>query len=102
MAAAMKTKCRRRLGHWRDQGALALSRRQPQMACLKLQKNPDGTVDLSFAPKPPAGQESNWVTTMDGEPFFVMFRIYGPQKPIADKSWVLNDIERVNWERSWP
>jgi hypothetical protein len=25
----------------------------------------------------------------------VMFRIYGPQKPIADKSWALNDLERV-------
>jgi hypothetical protein len=61
-----------------------------------LQKNPDGTVDLYFAPTPPAGQEGNWVTTTDGKPFFVMFRIYGPQKPIADKSWVLNDIERVN------
>lgn len=62
----------------------------------KLQKNPDGTVDLYFAPKPPTGQESNWVTTTDGKPFFVIFRIYGLQKPIADKSWVLNDIERVN------
>ena len=62
----------------------------------QLKKNLDGTVDLYFAPKPPAGQESNWGTTTDGKPFFVMFRIYGPQQPIADKSWVLNDLERVN------
>lgn len=61
----------------------------------KLKKNPDGTVDLYFAPTPPAGQEGNWITTADGKPFFVMFRIYGPQKPIADKSWGLNDIEHV-------
>jgi hypothetical protein len=25
------------------------------------------------------------------KPFFVMFRFYRPQKPIVDKSWVLND-----------
>ena len=28
-----------------------------------LQKNADGTVDIYFGPKPPAGQESNWLYT---------------------------------------
>jgi hypothetical protein len=40
-------------------------------------------------------KENNWITTRDGRPFFVMFRLYGPQKPIVDKTWVLNDIEKV-------
>jgi hypothetical protein len=61
----------------------------------KLQQNADGTVDVYFAPKPPAGQDSNWILTRDGKPFFVMFRIYGPQKGAVDGSWVLNDIEAV-------
>ena len=60
-----------------------------------MKKNADGSVDLYFAPEPPAGQENNWITTRDGQPFFVMFRFYSLQKPIADKSWVLNDLERV-------
>ena len=56
---------------------------------------PRTTAPLDAHPTPPAGQEGNWITTADGKPFFVMFRIYGPQKPIADKSWGLNDIEHV-------
>lgn len=61
----------------------------------KMKKNADGSVDLYFAPEPPEGQENNWITTRDGQPFFVMFRFYGLPKLIADQSWVLNDLERV-------
>jgi hypothetical protein len=60
-----------------------------------LKKNADGTVDVYFAPQAPAGQEANWVLTREGKPFFVMFRIYGPQKAAVDGSWMLNDIEQV-------
>ena len=58
------------------------------------QKN-DGSVDIYFAPMSPAGQESNWVPTRAGGQFEVLFRFYGPEKPIFDKTWVLADIERV-------
>lgn len=61
----------------------------------KLKKNADGTVDVYFAPKPPAGQESNWILTREGKPFFMMFRFYGPENQAVDGSWVLNDIEKV-------
>jgi hypothetical protein len=61
----------------------------------KLKKNTDGTVDVYFAPKPPAGQDANWILTRDGKPFFVMFRIDGPQKGAVDGNWVLNNIEEV-------
>lgn len=60
-----------------------------------LKKNKDGTVDVYFAPTAPKGKESNWVLTRAGKPFFVMFRIYGPQKGAVDGSWMLNDIERL-------
>ena len=58
-------------------------------------RGPPHPAPLDAHPTPPAGQEGNWITTADGKPFFVMFSIYGPQKPIADKSWGLNDIEHV-------
>jgi hypothetical protein len=60
-----------------------------------LQANADGSVDIWFAPKAPAGKESNWVpTSVDGK-FEVLFRFYGPEKPVFDKTWSLPDIERI-------
>jgi len=61
----------------------------------ELQKNADGTVDVYFGPKPPAGQESNWLYTQPGQKWFPWFRVYGPEKAIFDKSWKLPDIETV-------
>jgi hypothetical protein len=45
----------------------------------KIKKNADGTIDLYFSPKPPTGQEANWITTTEGKPFFLFFRFYGPE-----------------------
>ena len=61
-----------------------------------LKKNADGSTDVYLAPKAPAGQESNWVPTNAGGRFEVLFRLYGPEKPLFDKTWVLPDIERMN------
>jgi hypothetical protein len=61
-----------------------------------LQTNADGSVDIYFAPKAPAGKESNWVPTSPEGQFEVLFRLYGPEKALFDKTWVLPDIERVN------
>jgi hypothetical protein len=61
----------------------------------EVQKNPDGSVDLYFGPAAPAGKESNWVPTDPQRGFELMFRAYGPQKPLFDKAWVLPDIEKV-------
>ena len=47
--------------------------------------NDDGSVDIYFAPKAPKGMESNWIPT--GEDFFLLFRLYGPDKPLFDKTW---------------
>jgi hypothetical protein len=49
-----------------------------------LKKDTEGTVDVYFAPQAPAGQEANWILTRAGKPFFVLFRIYGPQKEAVD------------------
>jgi hypothetical protein len=61
-----------------------------------VQKNGDGSVDVYFGPKAPAGKESNWIPTDANGKFEVLFRFYGPQKPLFDKSWKLPDIEKSN------
>ena len=61
-----------------------------------LQKNADGSVDVYFGSKAPAGKETNWVPTDADGKFEVLFRLYGPEKPFFDKMWVLPDIEKVN------
>lgn len=59
----------------------------------KMNKNDDGSVDVFFAPKAPKGMESNWIPT--GEDFFLLFRLYGPDKPLFEKTWKLGDVEKV-------
>jgi hypothetical protein len=60
-----------------------------------LQKNSDGSVDIYFGPKASAGKETNWVPTSTGGGFEVLFRFYGPEKPLFDKTWKLPDIEKM-------
>jgi hypothetical protein len=61
-----------------------------------LRKNADGSIDLYFGPTAPEGKESNWVPTVAGGGFEVLFRLYGPEKSFFDKKWVLLDIEKVS------
>jgi hypothetical protein len=61
----------------------------------KMRRNADGSVDIYFGPRAPAGQEDNWVPTAPGEPWFTMFRFYGPDKALFDKTWQLQNIEAV-------
>jgi hypothetical protein len=60
-----------------------------------LQKNADGSVDIYFGPIAPAGKESNWVPTDANGKFEVLFRFYGPEKALFEKTWKLPDIERI-------
>jgi hypothetical protein len=61
-----------------------------------LQKNTDGSVDVFFGPKAPAGRESNWVPTKTDGDFEVLFRFYGPEQTLFEKTWKLPDIEKVS------
>ena len=45
------------------------------------------------SPKAPDGNESNWIPTSTDGGFEVLFRFYGPEKPLFDKTWRLPDIE---------
>jgi hypothetical protein len=58
-------------------------------------RNADGSVDIFFGPKAPAGKESNWIPTRPGGGWEIIFRFYGPQKPLFEKTWRLPDIERI-------
>jgi hypothetical protein len=59
------------------------------------QKNADGSYDVFFAPKAPAGKEGNWLQTLPGKSWFAILRMYGPLQPWIDKTWRPSEIERV-------
>jgi hypothetical protein len=60
-----------------------------------MKRNADGSVDIAFGPKAPAGKESNWVYTAPGRGWFAGFRLYDPDKPFFDKAWTLADVEKM-------
>ena len=57
--------------------------------------NDDGSVDIYFGKAAPEGLGSNWIPSA-GKDFFILFRFYGPQEAVFDKSFVLPDVEVVN------
>jgi hypothetical protein len=59
-----------------------------------LKTNSDGSADIYLGPKAPAGKEANWAPTVAGHDYFLLFRFYGPTKPLFDKSWKLNDLKK--------
>ncbi|HTF20904.1 MAG TPA: DUF1214 domain-containing protein, partial [Chryseolinea sp.] len=61
----------------------------------KLKVNADGSIDLYFAPKAPAGKESNWIETVPGQGFYPMFRFYTPKEGLFDGTWKMSDVELV-------
>jgi len=61
-----------------------------------LTKNGDGSVEIYFGPTAPRGKESNWVPTDPQRSFEVLFRLYGPEKALFEKTWKLPDIEPRN------
>lgn len=57
--------------------------------------NADGSVDVYFGPKAPAGMEHNWVQTIPGKGWFMILRLYGPLEPWFNKTWRPGEIEQV-------
>ena len=60
-----------------------------------LQQNADGSYDIYFGPKPPAGHEKNWLQTVPGKGWNTIFRLYGPLEPFYDQTWKPGDPELV-------
>ena len=61
-----------------------------------LASNGDGSIDIWLGPVAPDGQSSNWVPTKACNTFEVIFRFYGPDQALFDKTWKLPDIEKVS------
>ena len=61
----------------------------------KLITNADGSIDLYFGPKAPAGREANWIQTVPGKGWFSLLRLYSPTEPCFDKTWRPGEIEPV-------
>lgn len=72
-----------------------MSRASRSSQMPEMQKNADGSIEVYFGPKPPAGKEANWVPTDPARRFELMFRAYAPTKALFDKSWALPDVEKV-------
>ncbi|MCG8579695.1 MAG: DUF1254 domain-containing protein [Bacteroidales bacterium] len=60
-----------------------------------LHYNEDGSIDLYIGPKAPEGKESNWIQTPEGEGWFPLFRFYGTKQAFFDKTWVINEFEKI-------
>ena len=58
-------------------------------------KNPDGSIDIYFAPKAPKGWEKNWIQTIPGKSWFIILRLYGPLEPWLDQTWRPSELELV-------
>jgi len=58
-------------------------------------ENADGSIDLYFGPKAPAGKKQNWIETVPQKSWFPILRLYGPLEPWFDKSWKPGEVELV-------
>ena len=61
----------------------------------KVSVNSDGSVDLYFGPKAPAGKESNWLQTVPGKGWFCLLRLYSPTEEWYEGKWLPGEIELV-------
>jgi len=60
-----------------------------------VQKNKDGSYDIYFAPKPPKGNEGNWLQTIPGKSWWLALRMYGPQEAWIKQTWRPSELELV-------
>jgi hypothetical protein len=58
-----------------------------------IKTNADGSEDVWFGPKAPAGFEKNWVQTIPGKGWFMILRLYGPLEHWFNKTWRPGEIE---------
>jgi hypothetical protein len=56
--------------------------------------NTDGSCDVYIGPEKPAGNV-NWIQTIPGKGWNLLWRIYGPLEPWYEKAWRPSEIELV-------
>jgi hypothetical protein len=64
-------------------------------SCKKLTVNGDGSIDIWFGPKAPAGKENNWIQTIPGKGWNVMLRLYDPLEAWVNGTWKPGEIEEL-------
>jgi hypothetical protein len=70
--------------------------RRPSLSSLKdLKANADGSIDVYFSPGEPAGMASNWIQTVPGRGFFLLYRLYAPTEALYAGAWQLGDVTQV-------
>lgn len=80
-----------------DAARLDNGQRFPSINSLDDIEVDDGSVEFTFAPEPPEGRpDSNWLRTIPGEGFFIIFRLYGTGRGYYDGTWKLDDLQRMN------
>lgn len=62
----------------------------------KPKPNNDGSFDLFFGPDVPPGEDGNWIKTVPGKGWFILFRLYGPEKAYFDRSWTPDDLIEIS------
>lgn len=60
-----------------------------------LKQNEDGSYDVFFGPNAPDGNAANWLQTVPGKGWNMLWRIYGPTEPWYDRSWKIGDPEEI-------
>lgn len=58
-------------------------------------QNADGSYDIYIGPEPPEGGKANWIQTIPGKGWNMLWRIYGPLEAWYDRSWRPSEIELV-------
>jgi len=61
----------------------------------KLVINNDGSVDVWFGPKAPAGKEGNWIQTIPGKEWNMILRLYEPLESWLNTTWKPGEIEEM-------
>jgi hypothetical protein len=60
-----------------------------------VEQNTGGSFDIYFGPEPSEGKDNNWIQTIPGKAFWLLFRLYGPREPWFEKTWRPGKIEMV-------
>jgi hypothetical protein len=58
-------------------------------------QNPGGSTDVYLCPQAPEGHSDNWLGTIPGKGYFVIFRLYAPTEAAINQAWKPGDIEKV-------
>lgn len=58
-------------------------------------QNADGSTDIYFGPASP-GDGRNWLRTLPNKGYFVILRLYGPEKAFFDRAWKPSDLQRTS------